>query len=843
MDYIAVSSNPISSQNNPAEVYKVELDELMANTTQPSDAEALQIKIQNPAAVHAIEENNSVPPDSNLEYEELESIEGLKQYRCGLCGNICEDPVQHSKKHLDVLISAEQIVTVGVNVGIESPALSNSIQEVDYNPQQVIDVDINIIDYKCHHFDCNKVYKSKAALKQHILAHHTEGEVHSCPKCCKTFKTEYLLKKHLSVTCSDSKPHSCKVCGKSFKLMAKLKYHEGIHATVKPFKCPQCSKPMASKAHLKVHMEVHSNGHYSCFCGKTFNRVRKYKEHFKLQHDPNNPYRCSVCQKNLKNDQALETHKLTHNRPFACRVCKKGFLLEISCRLHEKKMHHMAHPDIADVESDTTCPICLKTFKNKKSTLEHMGVHTEGGEHKCRECDKVFKLKKHLRSHLKQHLERTLPCPECGKMFKHAKNLQLHIDTHKKPHACEQCGSRFSSEKGLKKHYQSHVEGRTPNVYRCPHCGKTFPSLSNAKLHLGEAHQDMPSISIVPEKSTSLIKQLGSALLTCAICRGTFSQLDDLQQHLQSSHDYPYLCQVCGKGFFQLFACKFHEKNEHNLEIPDLTELVNGRTCPVCGKSYKNKSSMLSHLSLHSDEGNHACDICGKVFKFKKNLNTHLISHAARSIPCTECGKKFKSERNLRAHLMSHSKPFECSTCGVSFSAEKYLRKHQENSGCSPKSFSCPRCLLDFDNFINLKVHVEEKHPNINSSHIMRVVEKNSNPLPKIFNCGICSDVFQKESLLASHELKRHSGEKRLKCERCCVLFISARTLHKHQYSDHKLGELCVCEVCKREFYNQNDLKLHVSVVHNVKDTSMIDTGSSKNSFKSLLSDFVKQDT
>ena len=83
------------------------------------------------------------------------------------------------------------------------------------------------------------------------------------------------------------------------------------------------------------------------------------------------------------------------------------------------------------------------------------------------------------------------------------------------------------------------------------------------------------------------------------------------------------------------------------------------------------------------------CDECGKLFKQKQYLKSHLVTHSdERPFSCEVCPKRFKRRHGLKVHRHTvHNLKgansfnlFMCNTCGVSFKPTRVgmARRHTE---------------------------------------------------------------------------------------------------------------------------------------------------------------------
>ncbi|XP_035852179.1 zinc finger protein 250-like isoform X3 [Sander lucioperca] len=298
--------------------------------------------------------------------------------------------------------------------------------------------------------ECGKTLASPSTLKQHPLVH-TSARPFKCTQCNKTYKKRYHLKDHL-LTHSKSTVRSfaCSLCEKRFSSQSSLKAHLRRHSGERPFACLYCDKRFLTKSVLKYHVRIHTGERpYACtFCEKRFSSQTLLKIHLR-RHSGERPFGCSYCDKRFLTWSVLKAHVRIHTgeRPYACTFCEKRFnqpyMLTVHIRIHKKEKPYL-------------CSTCGMSFRSSGALLVHTRMHTG---------------------------ERPSQCDICGKGFTTAIHLTQHRRTHtgEKPYSCSQCDKSFRCQSGLRRHMRTHT-GYKP--YQCLTCHKTFSQKSNMRVHL-----------------------------------------------------------------------------------------------------------------------------------------------------------------------------------------------------------------------------------------------------------------------------------------------------------------------------------------------------------------------
>ncbi|KAL7834370.1 hypothetical protein SRHO_G00286170 [Serrasalmus rhombeus] len=195
----------------------------------------------------------------------------------------------------------------------------------------------------------------------------------------------------------------------------------------------------------------------------------------------------------------------------------------------------------------------------------------------------------------------------------------------------------------------------------CRHCQKSIQSHyekgckhkrpKSSKLSNSQRNWKCCQCSIACVTSGKLIYHLlqkHKPCYPCQTCGVTFISRRKLEYH-RHSHKPPVSCEVCKKVFPSSFHLKLHSKI-HNEEYIKFF-------CQLCGKGFRQKAALQTHMTVHTGDRLHECPDCKATFKAKSHMLRHQVTHTdLKPFPCPVCQTAFRTKGNMQAHLKNHDK-------------------------------------------------------------------------------------------------------------------------------------------------------------------------------------------
>ncbi|XP_050304904.1 chromosome alignment-maintaining phosphoprotein 1 [Anthonomus grandis grandis] len=351
----------------------------------------------------------------------------------------------------------------------------------------------------------------------------------------------------------------------------------------------------------------------------------------------------------------------------------------------------------------------------------------------------------------------------------------------------------------------------------------------------------------------------------------------------------PFQCSVC--KFFCNTQAQFLDHWKSSLHITKDQEYQGYYWCSFCKTSLNTTEEMLNHLSseehlevvsvinrsvpiIIKKMSKMACLTCEETFTLNIQLLNHCreLNHDSSNVPkydkddyeCKECDKKFLRAVCLQRHLLKKHKQhyFFCSVCNLKFLSKLEAKKHRGSSkhrftlldkkrpGGACTKRRCEYCDETFPNFMLLKEHLKEVHPEhkvrcpycgknfLVSQELANHIRAKACKFPDIpqhtqnaYQCDKCQFSSDSPSELLYHESLMHSEPliiqyldardikrkpiPKYKCPLCDKFFPKLSLLpHVRQHTKERPY---ICSTCNASFTKKNTLHYHEKIHKNLK--------------------------
>ncbi|XP_025785782.1 zinc finger protein 142 [Puma concolor] len=472
-------------------------------------------------------------------------------------------------------------------------------------------------------------------------------------------------------------PLQCGDCGFTCKQGRCLQQHRRLkHEGVKPHQCPFCDFSTTRRYRLEAHQSRHTGvGRIPCSsCPQTFGTNSKLRLHRLRVHDKTPTHFCPLCDYSgyLRHDITRHVNSCHRGTPaFACPQCEAQFSSETALKQHALRRHPEPVPPAPGSPAEAT----------------------EGPLH-CSRCGLLCPSPASLRGHTRKQHPR-LECGACQEAFPSRPALDEHRRQQHFSHRCQLCDFAARERAGLVKHYLEQHEaaaaseggaGASQPPLRCPFCDFTC------------RHQLVLDHHVKGHGGTRLYK--------CTDCAYSTKNRQKITWHSRiHTGEKPYRCHLCP------YACADPSRLKYHMRIHKEERKY---LCPDCGYKCKWVNQLKYHMTKHTGLKPYQCPECEYCTNRADALRVHQETRhrEARAFMCEQCGKAFKTRFLLRTHLRKHSeaKPYVCNVCHRAFRWAAGLR-HHALTHTDRHPFFCRLCSYKAKQKFQVVKHVRRHHP------------------------------------------------------------------------------------------------------------------------------------
>ena len=601
------------------------------------------------------------------------------------------------------------------------------------------------------------------------------------------------------------------------------------------------------------------------------------------RHNSDVPFQCHMCHQQFETDDALDIHlrKTYGNVPFKCILCDWKASRCFKLKKHMEEDHGLNYESEywQLSKSRTMYPLKRPVFPSRESHADVSALAEAASE--CNEIESML-----------QHQSQSSPAElgvqtdnsgrEYGQVLASTPNLPENGPAQGSPGECiPQHGNHITKTRratddddgghqseGLLQHQvQVMVSSRPELSEEMDYSGTEYACVSTDVDTSFQKHQS-PDSETQRDKSTkdtshdsdcSKKQKIPSADAghrneraknsannpKCNFCHKVFRDRTTLRAHMRFHTGYrPHKCHLCQKRFFHSGGLQKHLK-KNNAKTP--------LSCPECLEQFSLCSQLKAHVQTCHPEMYHSgyeLQVAVGITRDAKNADVQRSEVAESPLEtqnkglkvddnmlprCGICKKTFREQKNLTAHMRYHTgyRPRKCHLCQKRFFHSRGLQKHLKQNNAK-KPLACPECPEIFSLCSQLKVHVQNCHPEMYHSGyelqeavgIWRAAKKaeveespsktqnkglqvNDNMLPR---CGICKKVYLHQRSLMAH-MRYHTGYRPHKCRLCQKKFFQSKDLQLHLRKNNAENPL-ECPKCPKDFSLCSQLKAHVQTCH-----------------------------
>ncbi|XP_019752637.1 oocyte zinc finger protein XlCOF6-like [Hippocampus comes] len=457
----------------------------------------------------------------------------------------------------------------------------------------------------------------------------SDASSHQCLQCDKKCPSNAYLVAHMVIHTGE-KPFTCSVCGQSFSFKQNMLRHEKQHFGQKPFQCSVCSRRFSNRGLLLSHLSSHV-GEGALRSSDPSQREVGDDVPSEADTDDVTMNSSDACYSD-DGEEALRTRKKFKDGADTQQalVAKLEEPPDMTAALHSSwdgerlQGGRMAAEAPGSDMDDTSDSEREKAFA---SSLSGERFSFKAHEASGSACVKSSQTRATPDSDLRRHAEnptedslntdKNRQCCECKKTFATRGGLKRHMAQHtgEKPYLCPFCDKRFSLKEYLSRHTMIHTG------WNCPVCGHSFLKRSDFTRHM--TTHAVEKFARSENAMHTVENPARSESATHAI------------ENPARSESATHAVENPARSESATHAIENPARSEnvtHAIEKPVRSnKRVKKRSkkqirCPICAKSFMDKSYIPKHMRIHTGEKPFQCSLCLKRFCFKYRIKNHKCS-------------------------------------------------------------------------------------------------------------------------------------------------------------------------------------------------------------------------
>ncbi|XP_075160174.1 uncharacterized protein LOC142233214 [Haematobia irritans] len=552
-------------------------------------------------------------------------------------------------------------------------------------------------------------------------------------------------------------------------------------------------------------------------CKKSFKKFSSLTDHFRQSEERTCYIFC--CSRKIYG-QFLDKHARKHiyYSAYNCQYCDSCFTSKCNLERHVRRLH----PNIDDAQQEQQQQHV--SGPSIEAQPESMTMPSTTQSSKRKNIDKIIDKWKPI-----------LKCELCSEIYPKLSLMEDHFEQKHKPEkvfiTC--CSKKLTKRIQIERHALRHIalskKGVKPVMHACELCSKTFHTRRGLLIHYNAIHYNRADEG----GSQALAKY------RCGLCRKVYRNSEALKKHTYFMHRMDLKMKIIGRKLIEKVRAKKQKlKNFSSEATSDSREadMSNNKTdessiTPELGEREKEGNSKAG-TEGPGEDGCYKCHDCSKEFASKKGYlihmtHIHLNAKGAETtnLPasmaiykCNICGKKYGNLQSVSFHKMKvHKKELK-----IKIRNGKVICKRKQEPQVSDEHSE----MWEDDDDVALSSKAQDQTSNGGN---MTLVHDNTWKFLEDFDgliakwrsnlqCDLCSESYEKFSLLETHYLSKHPGESA--SISCCNQKLSYRPSIKNHVIYHLSSQSPVqCKYCSLSFNSQELLKDHIQETH-IKDPS-----------------------